>query len=166
VRCFKLFIKENTSLIPSYLELFTDYAFITMKASPTFEMKVVCLFIRQHCQADYFSSSPFSSLVKMIPNLLTPWSRVLLEKLIVTHLAKKFFPLYENPRFITIFTKDRYRFLSWSKCTQSTHSHPASLRFIPILSSHLRLGKPIGFFPSGFPERKRPLPYNIFIYWY
>jgi len=35
-------------------------------------------------------------------NLLTPWSRVLLEKLIVTQLVKKFPTFYGTQRFITI----------------------------------------------------------------
>jgi hypothetical protein len=35
---------------------------------------------------------------------------------------------------------------------QSSPYHPIlSLRFILILSTHLRLGRPSGLFPSGFP---------------
>jgi hypothetical protein len=34
---------------------------------------------------------------------LTPWSRVLLEKLRVTQLLKKFLTLYGIQRFITVF---------------------------------------------------------------
>jgi len=36
--------------------------------------------------------------------LLTPWSRVLLEKLTVTQLVKKFSAFYGTRRFITVFT--------------------------------------------------------------
>jgi hypothetical protein len=36
---------------------------------------------------------------------------------------------------------------------QSNQYHPISLRYILILSTHLRLGLPSGLFPSGFPLR-------------
>jgi hypothetical protein len=34
---------------------------------------------------------------------------------------------------------------------RSSPYHPISVRSIVILSTHLRLGLPIGIFPSGFP---------------
>jgi len=43
---------------------------------------------------------------------LTPWSRVLLEKLTVTQLVKKFPAFYGTRSFITMFTKARHLFLS------------------------------------------------------
>jgi len=36
--------------------------------------------------------------------ILTPWSRVLLEKLVVSHLVKVSFTLCGNTKFITAFT--------------------------------------------------------------
>jgi hypothetical protein len=36
---------------------------------------------------------------------LTPWSKVLLDKLIFTKLIKKFSSFYGTQRFITVFTK-------------------------------------------------------------
>ena len=39
--------------------------------------------------------------------LLTKWSRVFLEKLIVSHLVKKFPTFYGNRMFITAFTSAR-----------------------------------------------------------
>jgi len=44
--------------------------------------------------------------------LLTPWSRVLLEKLILSKLVKKFPAFYETRRFITTFTSARHLSLS------------------------------------------------------
>jgi hypothetical protein len=41
--------------------------------------------------------------------------------------------------------------LSWARLTKSTQSNPISLRFILILSIHLRLGLPSGLLPCGFP---------------
>ena len=38
--------------------------------------------------------------------LLTPWSRVLLEKLTGSQLVTKFPTIYETLRFMTVFTRD------------------------------------------------------------
>jgi len=40
--------------------------------------------------------------------LLTPWSRVLLEKLTGSQLVVKFLTFYETLRFVTTFTRDRH----------------------------------------------------------
>ena len=87
--------------------------------------------------------------------LLTPWSRVLLEKLV-----KKFPALYGTRKFITVFTSARHLSLSWANSIQSPPP-PTSRRSILILSSHLRLGLPNGLFPSGFPT---PLPHVTVFY--
>ena len=44
--------------------------------------------------------------------LLTPWSRILLEKLIGVQLVKKFLAFYGTRRFITAFTSARHLSLS------------------------------------------------------
>ena len=85
--------------------------------------------------------------------LLTPWSRVLLEKLTGFQLVKKFPAFYRTRRFITAVTSARHLSLSWASSIHSIPSHPTSWRSILILSSHLRLGLPSGFFPSGFPTK-------------
>ena len=85
--------------------------------------------------------------------LLTPWCRVLLEKLTGLHLGKKFPAFYGTWRFITVFTSFRHPSLSWASPIQSTCPQPTSWRSILILSTHLRLGLPSGLFPSGFPTR-------------
>ena len=85
--------------------------------------------------------------------LLTPWYRVLLEKLTGLQLVKKFPAFYGTRRFITALTSVRHLSLSWAGPIQSTYPHRTSWRSILILSTHLRLGLPCGLFPSGFPHQ-------------
>jgi len=85
--------------------------------------------------------------------LLTPWCRVLLEKLTGLQLVKNFPAFYGTRRFITALTSVRHRSLSWARAIQSLYPHPTSWRSILILSTHLRLGLPIGLLPSGFPNK-------------
>ena len=85
--------------------------------------------------------------------LLIRWSRVLLEKLTVLQLVKKFPAFHGTRRFITVLTSVRHLSLSWANPIQSTYPHPTSWRSILILSTHLRLGLPSGLFPFGFPTK-------------
>ena len=75
--------------------------------------------------------------------LLTPWCRVLLEKLTGLQLVKKFPAFHGTRRFITALTNLRHMSVSWANPIQSIYPHPASWRSILILSTHLRLGLPI-----------------------
>ena len=89
----------------------------------------------------------------LLTYLLTPWSRVLLEKLPGSAASQEIPRILSNP-------KVHYR---THKCTPPlpilSQIHPVptppptSLRFVLILSSHLRLGLPNGLFPSRFPIR-------------
>ena len=87
------------------------------------------------------------------PPLLTPWYRVLLEKLTGLQLVKKFPTFHGTRRFITALTSVRHLSLSWVSPIQSMYPHPTSWRSVLILSTHLRLGLPSGLFPSGFPTK-------------
>ena len=78
--------------------------------------------------------------------LLTPWSKVLLEKLVSLQLVKKFPAFHGTRRFLTALTSARHLSLSWASPIQSSHPNPTSWRSILILSSHLRLGLPSGLF--------------------
>jgi len=53
-------------------------------------------------------------------NQQSPWSRVVLERLLVTQMAKKFLAFYGTRRFITVFTTARQCTLSWATWIQST----------------------------------------------
>ena len=71
--------------------------------------------------------------------LLTPWSRVLLEKLASLQLVKKFPAFYGTRRFLTALTSARHLSLSWASPIQSSYPNPTSWRSIPMLSPHLHL---------------------------
>ena len=85
--------------------------------------------------------------------LLTPWCRVLLEKLTGLQLVKKFPAFHGTRRFITALTSVRHLSLSLASPFQSIYPHPTSWRSILMLSTHLCLGLPSGLFPSGFSTK-------------
>jgi len=95
--------------------------------------------------------------------LLTPWSRVLLEKLTGSAASQEIPRIFGTRSFITVLTSVRHLSLSWANSIQSPQPPPNSWRPILILSSHLRLGFPNGLFPSGFPARTlyNPFPCPI-----
>jgi len=79
---------------------------------------------------------------------LTPWSRVILEKLTGSQLVKKFPAFYGTRKFIAAFTTDRDLSLSWARSVQyKLPSHILKIHL--ILSSHLRIDLTSGLFPSG-----------------
>ena len=92
-------------------------------------------------------------LTYLLTYLLTPWCRVLLEKLTGLQLVKKFTAFHRTRRFITTITSVRQLSLSWASPIQSIYPHPTSWRSVLILSTHLRLGLPSGLFPFGFPTK-------------
>ena len=99
------------------------------------------------------------SSITQLTHLLTPWSRVLLEKLTGSAASQEIPHIFGTWRFITVLTSSRH--LSLSNSIQSSQPSPTSWRSILILSSHLRLGLPSGLFPSGFPTLCTPLPSPI-----
>ena len=93
-------------------------------------------------------------------NKLTPWSRVLLEKLTGSAASQE---IFGTRRFLAVLTSARHLSLSWANSIQSTQPPPTSWRSILILSSHLHLGLPNGLITSDFPTRTlcTPLPSPI-----
>ena len=89
----------------------------------------------------------------LLTYLLSPWSRVLLEKLTGSAASQEIPRIFGTRRFITVLTSAHHLSLSSANSIQSPQPPPTSWRSILILSSHLRLGLPIGLFTSGFPTR-------------
>ena len=69
-----------------------------------------------------------------ICDLLTPWCRVLLEKLTGLQLVKKFPAFHGTRRFITALITVRHLSLSWASPIQSIYPHPTSWKSVLILS--------------------------------
>ena len=113
------------------------------------------------------SNDSDSKLTYLLTYLLTPCSRVLLEKLAGSQPIKKFPAFYGTRRFITAFTSARHLSLFWARSIQSMPPHPTSWRSISILSSHLYLGLLSCLFLSGFPTKTlyAPLLFPIHATW-
>ena len=111
------------------------------------EVCKICVFINDEAR------SSCTILTYLLTYLLTPWCRVLLEKLTGLQLVKKLPAFHGTRRFITALTGVHHLSLSWASPIQSIYPHPISWRFILILSTHLRLGLPSGLFPSDFPTK-------------
>jgi len=95
--------------------------------------------------------------------LLTPWCRILLEKLTGLQLVKKFPTFHGTRKFIAALTSVHQISPSRASPLQSIYSLPTSWRPILILFTHLCLGLPSGLLPFGFPPRPytppSPQPY-------
>jgi hypothetical protein len=103
-----------------------------------------CYALIKYALNQIWSDSVEILLPAIVTYLLTPWCRVLLEKLTCLQLVKKFPAFYGTRRFITALTSVRRLSVSWASPMQSPYPHPSSWRSILILSTHLRLGLPSG----------------------
>ena len=90
-------------------------------------------------------------LTDLLTHLLTPWSRVLLEKLTCSQLVKRFPAFYGTRKFITYRAKTRPRnpevkmLNSPTKCT---------ILFLRYLYHSITLNIPTWFYPQGFTIRE------------
>ena len=90
-------------------------------------------------ESDWFSSHRMTNqrygmngtilLGWFIHYLLTPWCRVLLEKLTGLQLVKKFPTFHGIRKFITALKSVRHLSLSWTSPIQSIYPHPTSWRY-------------------------------------
>ena len=114
----------------------------------------ICICVKHFRMANIKLYIVFNTLLTyLLTHSLTPWCRVLLEKLTGLQLVKKFPAFHGTRRFITALTSVRHLSLSWANPIQSIYPHPTSWRSVLILSTHLRLGLPSGPFPPVSPPR-------------
>ena len=83
--------------------------------------------------------------------LLTPWGRVLLEKLTGSAASQEIPRFFGTRKFITVLTSARQLSLSWANSIQSPQAPPTSWRSILILSFHLVWVSPMISFPQVSP---------------
>jgi hypothetical protein len=119
----------------THSKLLWDFCFTLYKIKTSYSLlkSKYCIYTAA-CQSQH----------KSLINQQTPWSRILLEKLMVIHLVKVHHPLwnpkaYKSPLLVHILSHESSRVQP---------SYPISLR-----SCHLCLGHHSSLFPSGFPVK-------------
>ena len=117
--------------------------------------------IPQNKSCDWVQANfrPNATVIKYVS--ITPWNRVLREKLTVPQLVKKFLAFYGTRRFITVFTTSHHLSLSWTRPNQSMSPQPISWRSISILSSLLSLVSSPQFSSLKFCIHLSPPPYLL-----
>ena len=111
-----------------------------------------------------FRRNARSLSIHLLTYLLTPWSRILLDKLTGSQLLKKFPAFYGIRRFATAFTTVRQLCLFWSRSIQSVTPtfHFLKIRLNIILPS--KPGSPKLSFSFRFPHQNpvyaSPLPHT------
>ena len=94
----------------------------------------------------YYNPNEF--VTYLLTYLLTPYSRVLLEKLTGSATSQEIPRIFGTRSFLAVPTSARHLSLSWANSIQSPQLPPTFWRSILILSSHLRLG-----LPNGLPQK-------------
>jgi hypothetical protein len=148
--CHKIeWVKSDTNLLRGYTN-WQPYKISAQIIDVEFNVSLINVIV----ELNILTGIPPSDALNLYnTHLLTPWCRVLLEKLTGLQLVKKFPAFHGTRRFITALTSVRHPSLPWVSPIQSIYPHPTSWRSILILSTNLRLGFPSGLFPSGFPTK-------------
>jgi hypothetical protein len=133
--------------------ILTDYLTIQYLSATTLRYKVVTdstycsfLILQHYIQCKYLNHTVFLLYDSYSGFSMTPRSRVILDKLTVPQLVKKYPTFYVTWTFITIFITTCHLSLSWARYIQTMTSHPISLRSILILPYFLCLDLPSGVF--------------------
>ena len=98
----------------------------------TFSSALYCIF----CNFRYFAVIPHRVVtftgfwICRMHTLLTPWSRVLLEKLTGSAASQEMPSIFGTRRFLAVFTSARHLSLSWANSIQSPQPPPTSWRSI------------------------------------
>ena len=122
--------------------------------------RILFLYLKgEHLSKDFHIYAYFEEIhTYILTYLLTPWSRVLLEKLTDSAASQEIPRIFGTRRFLAVLTSARHLSLSSANSIQSPQTPPTSWRFILILSSHLRLGFPQTS-PPGTCAHLSPPPY-------
>ena len=76
-------------------------------------------------------------LTYLLTYLLTPWSRVLLEKLTGSAASQEIPRIFGTRRFLTVLTCARHLSLSWANSTHThTHKHNIYIYLLPFLQGN------------------------------
>jgi hypothetical protein len=115
----------------------------------------------KNCAPSWFYLQAYAGMRGQLTYLLTPWSRVLFEKLTGFAASQEIPRIYGTWKFITVLTSARHLSLFWTRSIQFPQSPPAYWRSILMLSSHLCLGLLNGLVPSGFPTKTLCTPLSF-----
>jgi hypothetical protein len=101
---------------------------------------IIGVFLFLHYITSEVDTSLTYLLTYLLTHSLTPWCRILFEKLIVTQLIKKCPALFMEPKVSSPCSQKPATGLSWANWIQFAPLIPIFLRSSLMLSSHLRLG--------------------------
>ena len=107
----------------------TGFYFVCGGGSLCWSVRVCLLLVGREGGRGFYGRWVFMRVSKIAfgyTYILTPWCRVLLEKLTGLQLVKKFLAFHGTRKFITALTNVGHLSLSWASPIQSIYPHPTS----------------------------------------